>query len=126
MEKFAILDLMPNGEIYQLFPPPNYSLAEARLEPQQEYVLPSCYAVDPIPGLEVIKLFATREPVDFGPLLTRRGRNARASRGPLHDLERLLIETYEGARSGRLGANPTMASVSSVQIEVLDNSRVRR
>ena len=116
---FTILDLMPNGDIYQLFPPPYYSLAEARLEPQQEYVLPSCYAVDPIPGLEVIKLFATREPVDFRSLLTSRGRNARASGGPLHDLERLLTETYGGARSGGVGANPAMASVSSVQIEVL-------
>ena len=116
---FAILNLMPNGDIYQLFPPPNYSLAEARLEPQQEYVLPRCYAVEPIPGLEVIKLFATREPVDFGSLLTSRGRSARASRRPLHDLERLLTETYGRARSGGVGSHPAMASVSSVQIEVL-------
>ena len=115
----TILDLMPNGDIYQLLPSPNYSLAEARLEPQQEYVLPSCYAVDPIPGLEVIKLFATREPVDFRSLLTRRRTAGAGSRGSLHDLERLLVESYDRARSAGVGAKPAMASVSSVQIEVV-------
>ena len=116
---FAILDLMPNGDIGQLFPPPYYSGAEARLEPHQEYVVPQCWVVDPISGLEVIKLFATREPVDFRSLLTRRGRNARAAGGPLHDLERLFAETYDRARSGGVGAKPGLASVSSVQIEVV-------
>ena len=123
---FAILDLMPNGTIGQLFPPPRYSPEEARLEPRQEYVLPTCYYVDAIPGLEVIKLFATREPVDFRPLLTRRRANARAARGPLHDLERLLTESYGSTRATEAGPKPAMASVSSVRIEVVDTSGVRR
>ena len=118
---FAILDLMPNGTIGQLHPPLQYSAAEARLLPGEEYMLPFCYAVDPVPGIEVIKLFATREPVDFRPLLTRR---RMVSRGPPpSDLERLLGETYESTRSGSVGAAPAMASVSSVQIDVVLDRR---
>ena len=120
---FAILDLMPNGSISQLFPRPRYSVAEARLEAYQEYTLPFCYAVDPVPGLEVIKLFATREPVDFRPLTTSRGQRHRTG-GPPNDLERLFSETYQRTRSGEVGAKPALASVSSVQIEVvLDRSQ---
>ena len=119
---FAILDLMPNGAISQLFPPTRYSAAEARLEAYQEYTLPFCYAVDAVPGLEVIKLFATREPVDFRPLTTSRGQPIRA--GAPNDLERLFSETYQHMRSGEVGAKPALASVSSVQIEVvLDSSQ---
>ena len=119
---FAILDLMPNGAISQLFPPTRYSAAEARLRPYQEYTLPYCYAVDPVPGLEVIKLFATREPVDFRPLTTSRGQRNRF--GAPNDLERLFSETYQRTRSGEVGAKPALASVSSVQIEVvLDRSQ---
>ena len=116
---FTILDLMPNGDVGQLFPPARYSAAEARLAPGQEYTIPFCFAVDPIPGLEVIKLFAAREPVDFGPLTTLAGRRTRAARGPLHDLERLFTESYERTRSDAVGARPGMASTSSVQIEVV-------
>ena len=120
---FAILDLMPNGHISQLFPPTRYSAAEAQLKAYQEYTLPSCYAVDPVPGLEVIKLFGTREPVDFRPLTTSRGQRNRAG-GPPNDLELLFAETYQRTRSGEIGAKPALASVSSVQIEVvLDQSQ---
>ena len=114
---------MPNGEISQLFPPTRYTAPEARLEAYGEYTLPSCYTVDPVPGLEVIKLFATREPVDFRPLTTSRGQRHRAG-GPPNDLERLFSETYQRTRSGEVGAKPALASVSSVQIEVvLDRSQ---
>ena len=116
---FAILDLMPNGEISQLFPPVRYSIEEARLAPFQEFIVPTCFAVDAIPGLEMMKLFATREPVEFRPLLTVRGRQTRAARGPLHDLERLFSEIYVRTRAGEVGPKPGMASVSSVQIEVV-------
>ena len=116
---FTILELMPDGNIIQWFPLSQQSSAEARLGPLQELIVPSCFALDPIPGLDVIKVFATREPVDFTPLLTARGRQARNAREHIHDLERLFSDTYVPTRGGPVGAKPGMASVSSVQIEVI-------
>ena len=126
---FAILNLMPNGAIGQLFPEPRHSSAAARLKPHGEVTLPGCWAaglmrersgrIVPVLGLEVLKLFATGEPVDFNPLINSSGTQHRSSRGPPHDLERLFGNTYQRARSVRVGARPAMASVSSVQIEVV-------
>ena len=116
---FAILDLMPNGQLKQLFPEGRMTAEEARLAPNQELVLPGCWAVEPVEGIEVLKLFATREPVDFGPLVRSGGRTHRGGGEAPNDLERLFAEAYSPTRSERVGATPAMASVSSVQIVVV-------
>ena len=121
---FAILDLMPNGSIGQLFPDRLYTGEEARLAPLQEWTLPGCWQVEQVAGIEVLKLFATHGPVDFSPLIPALRLPRGAAGRPVSDLERLFDDANRGTRSARVGARPAMASVSSVQIEVvLDQSQ---
>ena len=130
---FTILNLMPNAAVSQLFPAGRLTYEEAQLTPNQELTIPTCFAaglmrdssgdVIAVPGTEVLKLFATREPVDFRPLLATRGRSHRGGGSAPNDLERLFVETHVRTRSVEVGARPAMATVSSVQIEVvLDQS----
>ncbi len=95
----AILDLMPDGAIQQLFPLSGFSRDEAYLEPGQTHLVTTiCYVAAPPFGNEVLKLFATPAPIDFDPILTTRG-PARSSVQGAGPLEQWLAEVHTGARS---------------------------
>ena len=121
---FAILSLMSDGNIKLLYPKGLVTPAEAKLRARQTLTVPDCFVVTNSPGIDEIKLFATREPVDFAPLLAAPRRTV-GSRGDSeqHDLERLLTETYRPTRSESIGGKPSGTSISSILIDVVVNKQ---
>lgn len=111
----TIVDILPNGDVKQLYP----REGTRRLTPLQDHTVPMCFAVDPVSGVEVIKLFATREPVNFRPLLAagQRPLSPAAAERP-HDVDSQWPENQ--MFPGREAANDwsDMVSVSSVRIHV--------
>lgn len=93
----TVLDLMPDGQIEQLFPRPDLSGEDNLLEAGMSYRVRLCYEVAEPFGLEIVKLFATREPVDFLPIV-RSGRVSR-SVSALSPLEQVFAEALDGTRS---------------------------
>lgn len=94
----SVLDLMPNGDVGQLFPLPNLTGEDNYLEPGTSHLVSLCYEVTEPLGLEILKLFATRERVDFYPIVA----SASLSRGagPLSPLEEVFADAFSGTRSG--------------------------
>ncbi|MEM8602191.1 MAG: hypothetical protein AAGF99_19925, partial [Bacteroidota bacterium] len=110
----AVLSLMPDGSIAQVVPYEGYTTAEAMLRPGQTIEVP--IAVEALPGAEVIRLFAAEQPLDFGPLLTRRSRSAAA--GPASPLEALFEAVGAGTRSRPLAPPPGSFHTQAVTIHV--------
>jgi hypothetical protein len=117
----TVLDLTADGSIQQLFPVPGGSSSDHKLAAGQERLLqdPCFVAEDPL-GNETIKLFATRAPVDFGPLLFDTGVKAGATRGDEDPLGALLGEAWsdQRTRSGSLRLPAGSATTHSVVIRV--------
>ena len=91
----TVLSLAPGGIISQYWPPPGNRGADNFLEPGTNFLAEeSCMWADPTPGVEVLKLFATTERLDFQPILS--GTATRA--GQHSPLGRLLADTYHGLR----------------------------
>ncbi len=112
----AVLDLMPDGEIGQLFPRPELSGEDNLLPPGARYTSTLCYyATEPF-GTEVFKLFATRRRVDFQPVLTRRGPTRD---GGAHPLERLLGETYATTRTGTAAAPQGTGTTATLTLQIV-------
>ena len=112
----AVLDLTPDGEIGQLFPRADLSGEDNLLPPGGRYLSNLCYyATEPF-GTEVLKLFATRRRVDFGPVLTTHGVNRT---GDVHPLERLLAETYSRTRSDPPAAPQGTGSTMALTLQVI-------
>lgn len=116
----AVLDLMPDGEIGQLFPLPGLSREEAYLEPGQVFLIESlCYEAAPPFGNEILKLFATHSPIDFTPILSSKGetRGTIEGSGPLHHL---LADVHAGTRSKVRAVPAGTGSTSSIKIRVVE------
>jgi hypothetical protein len=100
---------------------PGGSSSDHKLAAGQERLLqdPCFVAEDPL-GNETIKLFATRAPVDFGPLLFDTGVKAGATRGDEDPLGALLGEAWsdQRTRSGSLRLPAGSATTHSVVIRV--------
>lgn len=112
----AVLDLMPDGEIGQLFPRPELSGEDNLLPPGARYTSTLCYyATEPF-GTEVFKLFATRRRVDFQPVLTQRGPTRT---GAAHPLERLLGETYATTRTGTAAAPQGTGTTAALTLQIV-------
>ncbi|MBK9693361.1 MAG: caspase family protein [Gemmatimonadetes bacterium] len=112
----AVLDLMPDGEIGQLFPRPELSGEDNLLPPGGRYTSTLCYyATEPF-GTEVFKLFATRRRVDFQPVLTQRGPTRS---GSAHPLERLLGETYTTTRTGTAAAPQGTGTTATLTLQIV-------
>lgn len=113
----AVLSLMPDGSIGQFVPYEGYTTAEAMLRPGQTVEVP--IAVEDLPGAEVIRLFAAEQPLDFGPLLTRRSRSTSA--GPASPLETLFEVVGAGTRSRPLAPPPGNFHSVTITIETIGN-----
>lgn len=112
----AVLDLMPDGEIGQLFPRPDLSGEDNLLPAGASYTSTLCYwATEPL-GAEVFKLFATRTRVDFQPVLTRR---QPTRGGGDHPLARLLGETYATTRDGTASAPSGTGTTAALTVQVV-------
>ncbi len=103
---FTILDLQSDYSIGSLYPPAGKELSDVVLEPGDSYRIRDCYYATEPYGLEILKLIATTDKVDFTPVLTP-SRSTRGVRGPL---EQLFADAYQGTRSG--GATPAGTAVT--------------
>ncbi len=112
----TVLSLAPDGSIVQLFPVPQLSGQDNYLEPDRSFLVDLCYTVEEPYGVEILKLFATRERVDFWPILhgTEPGRAGQS----LNPLERLLSEVQSGTRSRIAGPPRAAGSTHAVTIHV--------
>lgn len=93
----SILDLMPTGEWAVLWPPKNQT--PVSLPAGKAHKVDDLWEVAPPYGTDVIKLFASEEPIDFQWLLGSR----RGSRGtPPNLLELLFADVLtEDSRGGK-------------------------
>lgn len=108
---FAILDIQPDGQINGIIPDPNpasgHRPEQFQIAPGVSYVIPDHYVkIFPPYGLEVFKLFATKDVVDYQPIITQtRTRNE----GGLNDFEMLISDAIEtatrGGESGYVNSN---------------------
>lgn len=113
----AVLDLMPDGTIEALYPQRGYKGNENYLEPGAEFLVKDlCFEVTEPYGTEMLKLFATRERVDFEPILTP-GATRGAGGGPF---EALMVDTMSGTRSAPRPVPKGTGSTYSLMIEVVE------
>jgi hypothetical protein len=112
----SVLDLMPDGQIAQLFPAPGRKGTDNYVEPGQKYVATDlCFEVTEPYGTEMLKLFATREKVDFEPILTSGG----ATRGAGNPLEAVLADAMSGTRGAKAAAPRQSGSTEAVVVQVV-------
>lgn len=132
----AIIDFLPQGVAKLLYPTATMSPTSARLDPGDERSF--CYTMAPlegdpprVPGLEVLKLFATNEALDFRPYVTaaaalrsRGGATRGSSRdsstylgGILNQMFGILPSERDQSRM-RGWRRPTKINVSSVRLRV--------
>lgn len=94
----SILDLMPNGALGVLWPPRDRALAEDNVIPAgtayrlDREIPPLFFRICPPAGREMLKLVASREPINFHLIRTR-------SKGEGNELEEVFQGIYVGARS---------------------------
>jgi metacaspase-1 len=119
---FSIIDIQPDGVINGIIPDPDpesgHQTDQFRIPAKTSYIIPDHRVTfsDPF-GTEVFKLFASRKPIDFRPILTGLGR----TRSEMSDLEMLFSDSYEtatrGAKSGGV-SNNMEASTYSVSFQI--------
>jgi metacaspase-1 len=94
---FTILELQSDGIINQMFPNVRLKGADNELKPGAEYKIPAPYRCSPPFGNEVIKLIATKEKINFEPILNSNGQSrGESSNNPL---EILMQDAFTGTRS---------------------------
>ncbi len=120
----SVLDLMPDGSMALLWPLPGTSNTDTLIDAGAEYRIADprnrdqllVYRACPPFGTDMLKVIATTQPVDFGPI-TRGTRTRGGERGPLDVL-------FENSLSGTRGFAPAFAvgtvSTSAVTITVVE------
>lgn len=116
---FTVVDFTPSGEAMLVVPYGNRTPGDFVLDPGQEIELSdNLLQITPPYGNEMLKLFATEEPLDLRPILDviSRGNRAGTPRGPF---QMLLEDASEATRSGPLGVPPSAANIHSVTFKVI-------
>jgi hypothetical protein len=112
----ALLDLEPTGPITVLRPAEDEAPSSYELEPDAEIDL-GCYQIGDAAGVEVLKLFATREPQDFRAMFETRGTRG-ASGGDLTELEAIVASSYASTRSSEVRQPRGTATTRSISIRI--------
>ena len=119
----AVLDLMPDGQISLLWPRPEHVSSANVLQKDKSYMVvdPPYFQIGPPTGVDVFKLIATREFVDFRPVTSDFDKlpAGDGSRGPF-DL--LFEETLTGARGANPGVTPSLATTYSSVVTIASDS----
>ncbi len=114
----SVLDLMPDGQIAQLFPAPGRRGTDNLVGPGQRFVATDlCFEVTEPYGTEMLKLFATREKVDFEPILTSGGATRGAGGNPL---EAVLADAMTGTRGAKAAVPRQSGSTTSLMLQVVE------
>ncbi len=114
----AVLSLGSDGEIGQLFPHPYSTISDNILESGRSHLIDLCYSASEPFGDEVLKLFATKDKIDFRPILSSPERSR--GNGQLNYLEQMLTDGYSSTRSDVAGKVIAAASTHSVTIKVVE------
>lgn len=114
----ALLDLLPRGAITVLRPREDEAGSSYEVEPGRDIDL-GCYQLADETGLEVLKLFATREPQDFRAMFETRG--TRSGGGDLTLLESVVASSYSSTRSSEIGQPEGAATTRSIFVRISPN-----
>ena len=112
----SLLDLISDGTVFPMWPRSNESIVEVALEPDQSFTSP-LFAMCPPYGVDVLKLFATTEPVDFRLLVG--DEQQRATRSSLSSLEALFGDALDGTRGAKPVIEEGLVNVFSVPITIV-------
>lgn len=113
----SVLELSESG-LALLFPNAALRVSDNRLEPGQTYLVRDlCFIADEPYGDYVLKLFATRGPLDLAPVAASGG-VARSGQS-LSYVEQLLADAYQGTRSSVVRAATGTGSTQSVALRVV-------
>ncbi len=112
---FQILDIKSNNEVDILLPTTYQTPAELNIEPGTSKELPQLFVFEQPFGNEMLKLVATKEPVQLNSIVTSRGRDGRSNLNPL---EQLLQDSYAQTRTGILNVPPESANIQTVVFNV--------
>lgn len=114
----SILDLPPGGAVGQLFPMAGNLGSDNSLPAHKSLLIEDmCYEVTEPYGVEVLKLFATREPIDFTSVLVERRRVTRGE--ALSPLQELMGDAYGGTRSTGYSAPRGTGSTFGITFNVV-------
>ena len=129
----TLLGISSNGEVVPLYPAPGESVESTLLSrDKKEFTFPTCFTASAPAGIDRFKVFATREPVNFGRVVASRGQSARGDkeRSPLdalladpflatsddpEDLADISTRGYETATVAPEAGSTTMATVEVVE-----------
>ena len=120
---FSIIDIQPDGTINGILPAEDITLKQSpedfKIKVGQSYIAPGSFVrFYPPLGMEVFKLFASKEAIDFTPILTNK-KNTRSYKSPL---EALFDDGYTKSSRGELTnpirSNDMEASTSVIGFEL--------
>jgi hypothetical protein len=120
----TVLHLSSTGEIDQLFPRSDLGGDDNLLEAGASHRIGLCFSAPAQVGKEVLKLFATRENVDFEAVTVL----DRTYRGHAYGtpLERLFAEALSGTRSSPSSGARTAGHTGMVSFQVVSKTRRER
>ena len=120
---YSIIDIQPDGGINGILPAEDPELEQSpedfKIKAGQSMYAPGSFVTFSAPyGLEVFKLFASQEPIDFTPVLTKKPR----SRSVEFKVETLFRDSYDAATRGgttqKIRSSNMEASTSYVGFEI--------
>ncbi len=120
---FSIIDIQPDGKINGILPAEDPEMhqnpADFLIKAGQTYIVEGSVVSFGAPyGMEVFKLFASKDPIDFTPILTKKPR----SRSNMTGLEILFEDSYTSASRGgttqKIKSSGMEASTSFVGFEI--------
>lgn len=120
---FSVIDIQPDGGINGILPAEDPTLKQNpedfRIKAGQSFIVPGSFVTFQAPyGMEVFKLFASKEPIDFTPILTKKPR----MRDIEYQLETLFREGYSQANRGgitqKVRSSGMEASTSYIGFEI--------
>lgn len=115
---FAIVDIQPDGKINGIIPDPDpmsgHQAEQFELAPGKSYIIPDHKVIFGAPyGGEVFKLFASKRPIDFRPILSGDGK----TRSAMTEMEVLFSDSLDAAtRGGKSSAVSTSMEASTYAI----------
>lgn len=115
----AILSLMPNGTISQLVPYFPRTDREYVVAAKDSVLISSlCFAAsDNVYGTEVLKLFASEQPINFDAILGEVRSNAMSNKAR-NPLEQLVLNAHSGLRANVQAREKFLAATSDVVLRV--------
>lgn len=125
----TILDLTSDGRIGAMYPHPQVAMPDNKIPADGEWrrlPLPFVFRITPPAGTEIYKLIATREAVDFSPLLDARivrdQQDERVKKALQNPLGKILRAATLAQRSDIGSAPPPDWSAATVQFEVVSGN----